>query len=147
MISTVNYTVCTAIFAWTHPCDTNTFTHNFTGMYLLLLKMHSIWIGFFWNQNFPFRHNRNSNLKVIYIINFNKTNIGVSSFLLGSSSKDKKIQNFFASNSFYLFWNARFSNRCHFILLTVFLLEKSHILYTSTNNRQYSYFQFFCFTA
>ena len=124
-----------AIFAITHPCDTNTFTDSFTRMYLLLSKMHNIWMGFSWNQNFPFRHNRNFNGKVIFIIIFNKTICWY---------------NFFEGNSFYFlnrFWNVRLSNRCNFILLIVFLLEKGHVLYTSINNREYSYFQFFCFTA
>ena len=66
--------------------------------------------------------------------------------------KSQKIfQTFSAGNNFYCFnssWNVRFSDRLHFILITLFFLEKGHILYSRINSREkYSYFKFFCFTA
>ena len=39
------YSVCTAIYAFTHPCDTNTFIHSLTRMHLFQLKI-LIWIEF-----------------------------------------------------------------------------------------------------
>ena len=33
-----------------HPCDTNTFTHSLIRIHLLQLKIHNIWMKFFWNQ-------------------------------------------------------------------------------------------------
>ena len=72
---TLNYSVCTAISACTHPCDRNTFTLSLTRMYLLQSKIQNIWISFFEKLNyFPFRHNRNFTPKfiwimIIYIIN------------------------------------------------------------------------------
>ena len=44
----------TVISAWTHSRDTSAFTHNLTRIDLLQLKIHDIWMKFFWN---PFRHN------------------------------------------------------------------------------------------
>ena len=41
-----------------------------------------------------------------------------------------------------------FEIRDHFVLLTVFLPAKIHVLYTGINSRsKYSYFSFFCFTT
>ena len=101
-------------------------------------------IAFEWvflNQNlFPLGvNNRYFRPKVIYIYiyYFFKQNCLLISDLaalfkiLVKSQKHKVFQHLSAGNGFYFcnrFWNARFSDRCHFILLTVFLFEKSHIL-------------------
>ena len=38
------------ISACIHPCDTNTFTHSITRIYLFQLKTHNIGMKFSWNQ-------------------------------------------------------------------------------------------------
>ena len=47
---TLKYSVCTIISACTHLCDTTTFTHSLTRMLLFQLKIHNIWMEYFWNQ-------------------------------------------------------------------------------------------------
>ena len=68
---TLNYSVCTLISAYTHPCDTNTFTHSITRMHLLQLKVRNIQIKFFLkSKKFPFSYNRNFNTKIIHTLLF-----------------------------------------------------------------------------
>ena len=70
---TLNYSVM-EISAYTHPCDTNTFTHSLTRTNLLELKIHNIWMKFFWNQNvFHLDIKDISTLKSYIGIIFNKT--------------------------------------------------------------------------
>ena len=45
----LNY-IITVISDCTHSYHTNTFTHNLTRVHLLQLKIHNIWMKFFWNQ-------------------------------------------------------------------------------------------------
>ena len=65
------YSVCTLISAYTHPCDTNTFTHSITRMHLLQLKVRNIQINFFLkSKKFSFSYNRNFNTKIIHTLLF-----------------------------------------------------------------------------
>ena len=66
--------IVTVISACTHSCDTNTFTRNLTRLHLLQLKIHNIWLKFFWNQKFSHLDIKEiSGLKPIDYIIFNKT--------------------------------------------------------------------------
>ena len=71
---TLNYTV-TVISACTNPGDTNTFTHNRKRIHLFQLKIHNVWMKFFWNQKISHlvRNKRNVNPKVIGYIIFSET--------------------------------------------------------------------------
>ena len=123
---------------------------HLTKIHLLQLKINNIWMEFFWNQKIFHLGIKEISTVKSCINYFNKlvlinkliklsADISDNSFLLDSLSKAKIYLNFSTGSGFLFFnrfWNIRFSDRCHFIL-TVFLLEKS----------QYSYFQFFCFTA
>ena len=76
---------------------------------------------------------RNSN--TLLFLTKLSADVRVSSFLSDSLSKAKVFQSISAGNKFYLFhrfWYVKFSDKFHlFILITLYLLEKSHILYTS----------------
>ena len=105
------------------------FYQNLRRIHLLQLKIHNIWIKFFWNQK-----NFHLSIKEISTLKYNKlfsiklsSDIGDSSFLLDSLSKAKIFSNFSVGNSFLFlnwFWNVTYSDRCHFIVLPVCLLEK-----------------------
>ena len=79
-------------------------------------------MGLFLNsKNFLSTHNRNFNDKVIHIIMLNKT-AKLGAFFLILRQKPRHFKNFLKVR------NVRISDRCHFILLTVFLLEQSHLV-------------------
>ena len=67
-------------------------------------------------------------------------------FLLNSSPKSKIFRNFSTGNSFYFLIDFETQNFCLFVLRTAFWLDEIHILCTSIDNREYSYFHFFCLT-
>ena len=125
---TLNFSVCTVISDCTFPCDVNTFTHNLARMHLLRLKIHNIWMKFFWSQKiFHLIIKEISTLKSYIKLFLIKLSVDMSdsSFFLDSLSKAKLFPIFSAGNSFLFFsrfWNVRFSGRCHFIV-TVFVLE------------------------
>ena len=123
------------ISACTHPCDTVTFTHSLTRIHLLQLKIHNIWMKFFWNQKvFHVAIKEISTLKSLYKLFLIKlsADISDSSFALDSLSKAKLFPNFSACNSFLFFkrfWNVRLSDRCHFISYCKFsCLKKVNII-------------------
>ena len=128
------------------------YKRSLTRIYLLQLKIHNMWRkGIFLYQKVLHlcKNNGNCNPELIYIIFLIKlsADIRFSSFFLRFVVKSQKIcQTFSGGDSFYSFnrfWNVRLSGGSQFILLTVFLLKKIHILYTRINSsRIYSYFKF-----
>ena len=100
------------ISAFTHPCDTNTFTDIVTRIHLLQLKIHTIWMKFLAIKEILTL----KSLRKLFLIKL-PADISDSSFILDSLSKAKIFSNFSAGNSFLFFkrcWNVRLSNRCHF---------------------------------
>ena len=94
------------ISACTHPCDTNTFTHSLTRIHLMQLKIHNIWMKFFWNQKvFNLAIKEISTLKSLYKLFLIKlsADISDSSFVLDSLLKATIFSNFSAGNSFLFF--------------------------------------------
>ena len=114
----LNY-IITVISDCTHSYHTNTFTHNLTRVHLLQLKIHNIWMKFFWNQKvFHLAIKEISTLKSLYKLFLIKlsADISDSSFVLDSLSKAKTFPNFSAGNSFLFFnrfQNVGFSERCN----------------------------------
>ena len=47
---TLKYSVMIISACTLYPCNTNTFTDSLTRIHLLQLKIHNIWMKFFWNQ-------------------------------------------------------------------------------------------------
>ena len=69
---TLNDSVCTAISVCIHPCDTNIllYPQSHENVSIVIKNLTEF---FFKLKNLPFKHNRNFNPKVIYIIIFDKT--------------------------------------------------------------------------
>ena len=126
--------------AFTHPCDTNTFTHSLTRIHLMQLKIHNIWMKFFWNQKvFHLAIKEISTLKSLYKLFLIKlsADISDSSFVLDSLLKAKIFPNFSAGNIFYFLTDFEMQDFVTDVILSVavsFVAWKTPI-----------HFQFFCF--
>ena len=121
----LNYEVYLYPFLW------YMYTHSLTRILVLQLKIHNIWMGFFWNQKiFHLNiYNRNFNPIVKFTLLF------LIKLSVSISDSSKIFPNFSAGSSFLgvflnKFWNVRLSDKCYSVLLKVSCLEKI----------QYSYF-------
>ena len=127
---TLNYSAYTVISACTHPVIQIHLPIASQEYILLQLKIHNIWMKFFWNQKIRLGIKEISTLKPYIELSLLKlfADICDSSFLLDYLSKANLFPNFSAGNSelfFNRFWNVRFSDRWHFIV-TVFFLKKTN---------------------
>ena len=110
------------ISSYTHPCDTNTFTHQPTVSQEYIYCNWKSWLKFFLNQKFFHLAIKEistlKSLSKLFLIKLS-ADISDSSFVLDSLLKTKIFSNFSAGNRFLFFkrvWNLRLSYRCHFII-------------------------------
>ena len=131
-------------FPYASPCNTKSFTQSHNVSLLLQLKIHNIWKRLFQIKVFSlypginernFQSHRNYYYFLMILsadIRFNRV------FFKIPGQKPEYISEIFCRQCLFFnrFLNVKFSERCHFVLLTDFLLDKSYILCRSMKNRE-----------